>query len=134
MGMIFLAGLMLVAVAVPYLLAFRTLAPMTGAALWLSVLLLRALLVVVGALVAVLYLTATELFQLSTRWCIHAMNPFFATHLGFSGHRRGDAATLVPGLVLGLSLISALFALWRIVRGVRRWLRRNTLAEGPARA
>lgn len=133
-GMIFLAGLLLVAVAAPYLLPPRTLAPMTGAVLWLSVLVLRALLVVVGALIVVLYLPATELFQLSTRWCVHAVIPFFATHLGFSGHRLGDAATLVPGLVLGLSLISALFAVWRTVRGVRRWLRRNTLGEGPGQS
>lgn len=132
--MIFLACLLLVAIAAPYLAPFRSLAPMTGAVLWLSVLALRALLVVVGALIAVLYLPATELFQLSTRWCVHAVVPFFATHLGFSGHRLGDAATLVPGLVLSLSVISALFAIWRTVRTVRRWLRRNTIGEGPGQS
>lgn len=129
--MIALAGLLLVATAAPYLLPRDALAPMTGAALWLSVLVLRALLVVVGALIGILYLPATELFQLTTHGCIHAVIPFLTTHLGFSGHRLGDAATLLPGLVLGLSLISALFAGWRTARAVRRWLRGNCLGEGP---
>ena len=129
--MIALAGLLLASTAAPYLLPRDALAPLTGAALWLSVLVLRSLLVVVGALVLVLYLPATELFQLTTHWCIHAVVPFFATHLGFSGHRLGDAATLLPGLVLGLSLIWAVFAVWRTARTVRRWLRGNCLGEGP---
>lgn len=129
--MIVLAGMMLVATAAPYLFPTHALTPMTGAALWLSVLVLRALLVFVGALIAVLYLPATELFQLTTHWCIHAVIPFFATHLGFSGHRFGDAATLLPGFVLGLSLIWAMFVVWRTARGVRRWLRGNCLGEGP---
>ncbi|MBN9623302.1 MAG: M56 family metallopeptidase [Actinobacteria bacterium] len=129
--MIVLAGLLLLGTAVPYLLPRDALTPLTGAAIWLSVLVLRALLVVVGALVLVLYLPATQLFQLTTHWCIHAVLPFFATHLGFSGHRLGDAATLLPGLVLGLSLIWAVFAVWRTARTVRRWLHRNCLGEGP---
>ncbi|HKZ13563.1 MAG TPA: M56 family metallopeptidase [Solirubrobacterales bacterium] len=129
--MIVLAGLLVVATTAPYLLPRDAITPLTGAALWLSVLVLRAMLVVVGALVLVLYLPATGLFQLTTHWCIHAVVPFFATHLGFSGHRLGDAATLLPGLVLGLSLIWAVFAVWRTARAVRRWLRRNCLGEGP---
>lgn len=129
--MIVLAVLLLVATTVPYLLPREAIAPMTGAALWLSVLVLRALLVVVGTFVLVLYLPATQLFQLTTHWCIHAVVPFFATHLGFSGHRLGDAAALLPGLVLGISLIWAVFAVWRTARSVRRWLRRNCIGEGP---
>lgn len=129
--MILLAGLLLVGTAAPYLLPRHALAPLTGVALWLTVLVVRALLVVVGALVLVLYLPTTELFQLGTHWCIHAVVPFFATHLGFSGHRLGDAATLLPGFVLGLSLVWGLFAVWRAARAVRHWLRGNCLGEGP---
>lgn len=129
--MILLALVLVVATAAPYLLPRDSLAPMTGAALWLSVLVLRSLLVVVAMLIAVLDLPATDLFQLTTRWCIHAVLPFFTTHLGFSGHRLGDAATLLPGFVLGLSFISALFAGWRTARAVRYWLRGNCLGEGP---
>lgn len=126
LGALFVAG-----TAAPYLLPRSSLSPMTGAALWLSVLTLRATLVVLAALVAILYLPATALFQLMTHWCFHAVIPFLTTHLGFSGHRVGDAATLLPGLVLGLSSISALFAVWRTTRAVRSWVKRSSLGPGP---
>lgn len=128
---VLLASLLLAGAAAPYLLPPSRLAPMTGAALWLSALVLRAALVVLATLIAILYLPATELFQLATRWCFHAVIPFFATHLGFSGHRVGDAAALLPGFVLGLSVISALFAVWRTARRVRGWLRGSSLGQGP---
>jgi Zn-dependent protease with chaperone function len=115
----------------PYLLPRAGLSPLTGAALWLSVLALRAVLVVLAALVAILYLPATALFQLMTHWCFHAVVPFLTTHLGFSGHRVGDAATLLPGLVLGISAISALFVVWRTTRAVRSWIKCSSLGPGP---
>ncbi len=126
-----LGALLLAGTAAPYLLPRSGLSPMIGASLWLSVLLLRAILVLLAVLVVILYLPATALFQLTTHWCFHAVIPFFATHLGFSGHRIGDAATLLPGLVLGLSAISALFAIWRTARAMRRWVRRSSLGPGP---
>lgn len=126
-----LATLLLTGTAAPYLFPRDSVSPLLGASLWLSVLTLRAVLVVLGALVAVLYLPATGLFQLTTHWCFHAVIPFFTTHLGFSGHRVGDAATLLPGLVLGLSAISAAFALWRAARQVRSWVRHSSLGPGP---
>ena len=64
---VLLASLLLAGAAAPYLLPPSGLAPMTGAALWLSVLVLRAALVVLATLIAILYLPATELFQLATR-------------------------------------------------------------------
>jgi len=126
-----LAGLLLVGTTAPYLLPMDRLKPITGVAVWLMVLLLRAILVLLGVFSAVLYLPSTELFQLATHWCIHAVIPFFATHLGFSGHSVGDAAIVLPALVLALSAISALFAVLRAARVVRRWLHRGTLGRGP---
>lgn len=126
-----LAVLLLAGAAVPYLLPRTGLSPMLGASLWLCVLALRAVLVVLAVLVLILFLPATALFQLTTHWCFHAVIPFVTTHLGFSGHRVGDAATLLPGVVLGLSAISALFALWRTARSVRGWVRRSSLGPGP---
>lgn len=126
-----LAFLLLAGAAIPYLLPRNGLSPMLGASLWLSVLALRAVLVVLVALVLVLYLPATALFQLTTHWCFHAVIPFFTTHLGFSGHRVGDAATLLPGVVLGVSAISALFALWRTARAMQGWVRHSSLGPGP---
>lgn len=126
-----LGALLLTGTVTPYLLPRAGLSPLTGAALWLSVLALRAVLVVLAALVAILYLPATALFQLMTHWCFHAVVPFLTTHLGFSGHRVGDAATLLPGLVLGISAISALFVVWRTTRAVRSWIKCSSLGPGP---
>ncbi|MBS1895405.1 MAG: M56 family metallopeptidase [Actinobacteria bacterium] len=126
-----LAGLLLAGAALPYLLPRQRISPMTGAVLWLAVVGLRATLVLLAAVIAVLFLPATALFGLLTHWCLHAVVPFLTTHLGFSGHRLGDAATLLPGLVLGISLIWALFGIWRAARRMRGLVRRNSLGRGP---
>ena len=126
-----LGGGLFAAVAIPHLLPRSGLAPLTGITIWLAVLGLRALLAALLVLIAVFYLSATELFTLLTRWCLHAVIPFFATHLGFSGHQLGDVALLLPGVVLGISLISGLFGLWRAARAVRSWLGRSSLGPGP---
>jgi Zn-dependent protease with chaperone function len=126
-----LAAALVSATTLPHLLPRTRLTPPSGIAIWFLVLLLRATLVVLLILLLVLYLPATELFRLVTHWCIHAVIPFFATHLGFSGHGLGDAATLVPAVILAVSLIWALFALWRGMRAVRRWLAGNVLGTGP---
>ncbi|MFN8215109.1 MAG: M56 family metallopeptidase [Solirubrobacterales bacterium] len=118
-------------VLLPHLLRNAVLSPVTGAALCFSALLLRAALVVLLSLTVILYLPATALFRIATHWCFHAVLPFFATHLGFSGHQAGDAAALLPGIVLGVSLVWALLALWRAGRIVRGWLRRDTIGAGP---
>lgn len=115
----------------PYLLPRTRLTPLSGISVWFLVLLLRAMLVLLLVLLLVLYLPATELFGLITRWCVHAVLPFVTAHLGFSGHGVGDAATLVPALILAVSLISALFAIWRGMRTVRSWLGGSVVGTGP---
>jgi Zn-dependent protease with chaperone function len=129
-----LATLVFALVLSPHLLPQTRLAPISGVTLWLAVLALRALLALLLALVVVLYLPATQLFQLLTHWCIHAVVPFLAAHLGFSGHGVGDAATLVPVLILSASLISAAFGIWRGARAVGRWVRGNAVGPGPRRS
>jgi Zn-dependent protease with chaperone function len=116
---------------VPHFLPDSRIAPAAGIALWLSVLLLRALLALSLAALFILYVPATQVFQLLTHWCLHAVIPFFATHLGFSGHRLGDVAVLVPALVLAVSFVSAGVAAWRAARAVRRWLGRSFVGPGP---
>ena len=126
-----LAAAIVAALLAPHLLPQSRLAPATGVALWLGVLSLRAALALAVAVVAILFLPATQLFQLLTHWCLHTVVPFFATHLGFDGHKLGDAAVLVPALVLSVSVLSASFGVWRGARAVRRWLRRSSLGPGP---
>lgn len=125
-----LAGLL----ALPHLLPQSRLAPSDGILLWSAVLGLRAALAVCLAIVFVLFVPATQLFTLLTQWCIHAVIPFFATHLGFDGHSLGGAAILVPALVTAASLLSVSFGAWRGARAVRRWLQRSALGPGPERS
>ena len=126
-----LAATIVAALVGPHLLPQSRLAPATGIALWLAVLSLRAVIALGAAAIALLFLPATQLFQLLTHWCLHAVVPFFATHLGFDGHKLGDAAVLVPALVLAVSVLSAGFGIWRGARAEQRWLRRDSLGPGP---
>lgn len=126
-----LAATIVAALALPHLLDQSRLAPVAGVGLWLAVLSLRAIVALAAAAIAILFLPATQLFQLLTHWCLHTVIPFFATHLGFDGHSLGDAAVLVPSLVLAVSALSAGFGVWRGARAVRRWLRRSSLGPGP---
>jgi Zn-dependent protease with chaperone function len=131
MSVALLAILPLAALAAPYLLDSNAIRPATGIAIWLSVLLLRAALVVLAVVAAVLYMPGVQPFHLATHWCLHAVVPFFATHLGASGHGIGGTLAALLGLGLVLSAASALLAVLRAARSVRRWLRRGALGDGP---
>lgn len=129
---IVLALVLCLAICLPHALRLRDAPPMVAATIWLSALALRALAAVFAAIFVVLYLPGTELFNLITHWCWHAVLPFFATHLGLSGHQIGDAATIAPAFVLAISFISALWALWRAGRAVGQLVRRTQVGHGPA--
>lgn len=126
-----MAAAVILALIAPHLLPQARLAAPTAIGLWIAVLALRAALALATVAIVVLYLPATKLFGLLTHWCLHAVIPFFATHLGFDGHRIGDAATLVPALVIAVSVVSAGVGVWRGARAARSWLRSSSLGPGP---
>lgn len=132
--MIWAAAAVLGVLLVPHLWPRLWLAPTTGIALWTGVLALRTTLAAVGILLLVLYFPSTEIFQLITHWCFHAVLPVIAVHLGFSGHTLGDAALLVPALTLALSILFALRGAWRAARLVAAWKRSSSLGAGPRRS
>jgi hypothetical protein len=119
------------AVCLPHVLSLRQAPPMVAAVIWLSALVLRSLAAVFAALFFVFYLPSTQLFNLATHWCWHAVLPFFATHLGLSGHQVGDVAIVAPAFVLAISLVSVLWALLRATRAVRDLVRRSFVGRGP---
>lgn len=116
----------------PHLLPQARITPTSGIALWSAALVLRAAVAVSLVVIVVLFLPATQLFSLLTHWCLHAVVPFFATHLGFDGHSLGDAAVLVPAMVIAVSILTVGFGLWRGARTVHNWLQRSSLGPGPA--
>lgn len=123
-------GLLLVTTPAELLPRAR-LTPLTGVIVWLAVLCVRALTILIFALLLVSYLPATQLFERATGWCLHAVVPFLAAHIDFSGHRLGELAILLPSIALVLSLVAALFGLWRAGRRVRDRLSAATLGNGP---
>ena len=126
-----LATLIACGIAIPHLLNLRTAAPATAVALWTSSLVLRA---VAGCLLVVhlvLFLPQTQVFSAITHWCWHTVLPLLATHMGFDGHRVGDAAIILPALVLVASGLSAGYGIVSAARSLRRLLRRHALRTGP---
>ena len=119
------------AIGLPHLLRLDDAPPIAAATIWLSAVGLRALAAIFAVVFLVFYLPGTELFALVTRWCWHAVLPLFATHLGFSGHQLGDAATIAPAFLLAVSLLSVVWALWRAARAMTRLLQRAALGGGP---
>lgn len=126
-----LAVLLTALVAVPHVLPQGRVQATTGITLWATALLLRAVISVSLVIIAVTVVPATEVFSLLTHWCLHAVLPFLATHLGLDGHVVGGVALVVPAVVLAASLLSVGFAVWRGARHIRRWLTRSQLGPGP---
>lgn len=121
----------LTALVSPHLLPLRRVAPVTGAAVWLGALALRAL-VVVGAVIFVLvYLPQTGVFAAIAEWCFHGVLPVLTTHLGLSGHTLADAALILPGLALAASALWLGFGMLRAALGLRRRLAARLLGAGP---
>ena len=127
-----LALVITVGIVLPHRLRLERSAPLAAAALWAVSLALRALTVMFIALYLAFYLPGTQMFAELTHWCWHAVLPLLTTHLGLDGHRVGDAATFLPGLLVMASLLSVSFGMFRAARAIRRLLVRDALGPGPA--
>ena len=126
-----LAGVICGLILLPHVTRLERAAPATAATLWAVALGLRALAGISAATYLVLVLPATADFNELTRWCWHAIVPLAATHLMLNGHGIGDAASMIPGLLLAASAISLVFGIVRAVRAVRRMLTRDAIGPGP---
>ena len=126
-----LVALLFGGIALPHVLRLERSAPMAAAIIWTVSLVLRALLVVFAVLYLAFFLPTTGAFAQLTHWCWHAVVPLLTTHLGLEGHRVGDAATILPGLLAMASLLSVAVGVARGARAVRRLLARHSLGPGP---
>ena len=126
-----IAALVVAMIALPHLLPLRRADPTGAILLWSAALGLRALLGVFVVIWLALFLPATELFRALTHWCWHAVLPLLATHLGLDGHQVGDAAVVLPGLLIAASVVSVSFGVWRVTRAVRRLISGSQLGRGP---
>lgn len=126
-----IAGLVASLIAMPHVLSLERTRPAVAATIWLSAVALRAVSVVFVAVFVIFFVRASELFGLITHWCLHGVVPFVATHLALNGHSVGDAATVVPAIVIAISLVSVAVGLRRAGRSVSRLLRREAVGDGP---
>lgn len=122
------------AIIAPHLMRLDSADAATAATIWFLTMCLRALVAVSAAVVFVLYVPATAVFQMVTHWCWHTAVPVVTTHLGLSGHNLGDLALLMPILGLSASLVSVCFGLWRATRIISAWVHHTSIGPGPDRS
>jgi hypothetical protein len=121
-----------IGIVLPHMLHLERSTPATAATLWAVSLALRALMAIFGALYLAFFVPSMPFFTDVTHWCWHTVLPIAATHLGLEGHKVGDAATILPGLLLMASLLSVALGVVRGARAIRRLLARDALGPGPA--
>ncbi len=122
---------LLVVISVVHLMPLRRATPSTATALWLSVLALRALVVLLLSFIAAVALPSTEVFAAASRWCWHLVLPLLPSHLPVDGHRVGHAALVLPGMVLLCAAGASAAGLTRATQLVGTALRRASLGTGP---
>ena len=129
---LWLLALITAGITLPHALRLNRSTPLAAVTLWSVALALRALLVIFAVLYVAFFVPGTEAFTKLTHWCWHTVVPLLAAHLGLDGHYVGDAATILPGLVTMLWLLSVTIGVARGARAVRRMLARESLGTGPS--
>jgi Zn-dependent protease with chaperone function len=124
-------GAVIVAITVPHLLPLERVSPGSAAAIWSLALALRAIAGVGAAIFVFVYLPQTALFAAVARWCMHAVVPLLAAHLGLDGHALADVAVVLPALALAVSVLWMVFGVARAAVALRVFLRRRSGGTGP---
>jgi hypothetical protein len=113
-----------VAIVLPHLLRLERAPSGFAAAIWLSVLLLRALLSLAAAIAAEVYLPVTGLVAPLEAWCLGGSS-------ALSGHDATDLLLALPALALAASVCWVMIDLWRASRRVQALLRTAVIGPGP---
>jgi hypothetical protein len=116
------------ATAAPHYLPLHRAAPLTGAAVWMLALVLRALIVIGVTTFVFARLAHTDLVEAALNWCWHEVLPDIPAWLGFAEHPVAHAAVAVPVFTTTAAVITHLFG------GLRAWvaLRRRLSAASSA--
>jgi Zn-dependent protease with chaperone function len=115
-------ALSLPAALVPHVLPLHRASPITGAAVWMLALLLRALVVVCLATAIFTQVAHWGLVEAALAWCWHEVLPDVPSWLGFAEDPVAHAVVAVPAVVLAVALIAQAFGLLRAWAGLRRRL------------
>jgi Zn-dependent protease with chaperone function len=122
-----LAASVVAGIVLPHVLRLHHVAPVTACLLWLTSLALRALTGLALVTFLLFFLPRTEVFDSLTHWCLHTVLP----GIPVEGHGLGDAALLVPGVALAVSLIAACVRTARGAWAARQLVSRHVLGRGP---
>lgn len=110
---------------VPHRLDLTRVAPMSAVTVWVSALALRAGLTISAALAVLVLAPQSGSFQDLAQACWHAAG------IDLSGHPLADAATALPAIALGASLVWLAVELIRSAAALRGYLRRHGRGRGP---
>jgi Zn-dependent protease with chaperone function len=124
-------ALSLPAVLIPHLLPLHRASPLTGLAVWILALSLRALVVVFLATLLVIQLAHLAPAEGALAWCWHEVLPDIPARLGFAEHPVAHTVVAMPAVVLVLALLVRAFGVVRDWAGLRRRLAAHARA-GPA--
>jgi len=119
------------AVLAPHLVRLERVAPGYAIAVWSSALAIRALVSVLGAFFVVVVVPHSQLLDAFSHWCWDTLLPLLGIQLELSGHRLGDAATLIPTIVIGTSLLVVVHGTMRAARRIARLVAHHSLGTGP---
>lgn len=118
------------ALVAPHLLQLRSIAPLTAASIWLSSLIVRAGIVVFIGIAAVTLLPRTGAFDRLAEICLHAVTPFFRSHIEISGHPIVDGAVALPLAIVALVAMRHLIRVAKVHRATKQVVARNITGGG----
>ncbi len=123
--MLLAAGVVvLFAIVLPHIVRLEGTPPGFAAAIWLSVLLLRALVALAAAVAVEMFIPVTGLAAPLESWRVGGSS-------ALSGHDAADLVLATPAMALAASLCWAMLALWRAARRVQTLLRTSIVGPGP---
>lgn len=113
------------AIALPHRLPLHRASPITSAALLVVALLLRAVVMVAIAVLALQRLSEVAIVRGALDWCWHEFLPDLPAALGFAEHPVTHAAVAAPLALLGFSVG------WLLIGQARAWWRLRQSLGGP---
>ena len=127
-----LACVLMAGLAGPYAIGLDRAAPGRAAAAWLSVLALRAALVVSAILLMLAAVPTTGVFKAVSQATLHRPLPIVEWHPDLSGDALAHVALILPAAALALSL--AVLVLGRLIaaRRLKSLVTRRGLGSGPS--
>jgi Zn-dependent protease with chaperone function len=127
---LFLASVLVAAIAVPHFLPLQRVTPSSAAAVWFLALCLRAVAAAGAAFYLLFFFPQTDHFVTLTNLCFDKA-AVGNTHVHVSAEPFVYAATGLPAILLSFSVLGTAFVLLRARLYARRLVKRLAIGDGP---